>query len=93
MVAVKECYFCASMEHLLKNHRSNCWSWLCKAAMAFTVCLHHMGYFVREPNMHYKEAKNSSFEKGLKELVLNKDALELSNYAMHDKCEVDIYIY
>ncbi|TKY44819.1 YLS9 protein [Spatholobus suberectus] len=36
--------------------------------------------------------KNSTFEEGLKELVLNKDALELSDYAMQNKCEVDIYL-
>ncbi|RDY00400.1 hypothetical protein CR513_16421, partial [Mucuna pruriens] len=85
------------------------------AAMAFTFHLHYMGYFVREPNMHYKEAevheykdldvhtwsffeaidlkkKNSSFEEGLKELVLDKDALELSNYVIQNKCEVVTYL-
>lgn len=87
--------------------------------MAFTAVFHHKSYFVKEPNLHYKERevhrfnnldaetwsffeaiglvkdlgytgnfklwwkhKNVTFEERLKELVVDKDALELSNYAI-----------
>lgn len=39
----------------------------------------------------WKSAKGS-FEHGLKEIYMDKHALELANYAINNKCEVKIYV-
>ncbi|KAK7396104.1 hypothetical protein VNO78_16867 [Psophocarpus tetragonolobus] len=58
--------------------------------MAFTVMFHHMSKFVDQPSLHYEDGEVHVGNLGPFET--NVDAMELANYAISNKCEVDIFV-